>query len=155
MVIPLIRNCKTFVLCFFGPPFVTREVTEPLFKAVLSSFSLISNYIVYFWLSLYWSEFFCQEQSLFVQSSIFWQYSSMISKRTLSWINEKDLLQNEKRFFQVDKKKIIFILTSFRQLILWWDSRTLGLFFFGPYFFFSRISRSLIKSSLVLFFFDK
>ena len=43
IVVPLIINCRSLGLCFFGPPFLVGEIAGPLFKAIRSSFSLMGH----------------------------------------------------------------------------------------------------------------
>ena len=43
IVVPLIINCRSLGLCFFGPPFLVGEIAGPLFKAIRSSFYLMGH----------------------------------------------------------------------------------------------------------------
>ena len=43
ILVPLMRNCSTLGLFFFGPPFLVGEIVGPLFKAIRSSFSLMMH----------------------------------------------------------------------------------------------------------------
>ena len=120
-----------------------------MFKENWSTFSLISHCTVHLSLSTYGSEFCCKKGFLFIFSDILWQYSSMISKRTLNRSNVKDRLQNWWILLQADTKELIYI---FNQNMLgnglssWKTAEPLGFASSVPLFFPVEIADALFKS---------